>query len=1323
MRRFVGFLKAAAMRQNGKVDSKDMVMVCIYMVVSFLSVLIHLRHIIYLIMISTSELVVGDSDFYVFKSGAGQTGSITGSSFKDILTSNFIEVKEFEEKMKGVDSVMGTSPRYILPGTCSNLENKKSTDCQIIIGDSIQEMNFGIGRGLETGMLSEKQAIVTTGIKNMIELEGEEGKTNIQVRLALVETLRSIGVLKKRKTDLINNNTVLLDIEDRYDITELIKANLPDTLRLNISVDDVLKSLGYPTSLKDNEERYELLVDIGMRALFFLENISEYLFKELDDYVKIGANKIEEEIIDIIDNLLKSYVSGSEKNFTIVFVDYLDLRTNLKEMSSWMRRTAVLKASLLARVDPTTSIGTLLYEVYKEYLFKSAKILVNKEIQKLVDLGLVELEKNRDKLLSSLREEIEKLERQYFEIETKDFIYIFVDFAMKAFTYKEDFLVVQFTQNSKGKWPDVLGNVVFIDGKYFFKNYRDIMVNNWLEVVISDVSTKLIESHLDVGKIDSREQRLKIKVFSNDLITPVLKKQVDELLISRIRSLIEEFDPTNMSILMCVVVKNKLEVYNSFNSYKSNLISVSNDVQIALEDFGAYKIVSYSFDNFSQFGLVFMFFINILNLIILFLIVISVAMLFSIIFFGVNHDTHQYGVYRVLGMPLSWASSIIIIKYAICCSCGWCLGIIASWMIITGLDLIFHLNMRLDNKNYPREWTTYGITLFFGLVLPLSLVIFSSRKVFGRLVEALRADSRSNTGQAIFIKLDKLGISGTALFSSLIMISFGAAFLIITAYFVSISRLDFVLYIFSSLAICSIVALTIMGSIVQTTLQIIVGWVLGLFLGRKRKQMMKLVYINFDTHSKTNRTIGIVISLLVCFSIYSGSGLSSQIKYLVGKIISSNGSDLKLETAEENGILKEQTLRKILERNENKELVESYSFVTSDFNTFPFVNSISVTSQLFYPFISNAKLLGVDQNYSLSMFEDYYSPVGFKDKVKYNDLPGGKIDGMSALFQSAEANSLRRLIDPFGIITGNFESRDTEGYGDSISMNAVISTGLSDLLSLGAGSVGLVNIDMSLRSVRSNLNIVHTADLIPGFSFSQYPSSSKSEPIVVVSIDDYVRILEIISNQTSDQADTLNMQDYLAQDWTPDEPIEPRHVPKNRLLVKMKPDVSDAQRDVLKNTLKSQLDNDDSLVDAIELSKIADYSKLFMKYLDYCLSSVTSVIAFFMMVVLMSKKMKDNLKEMVVLRCIGLSVNQLHYIYHIETISVLLSSVCVGTCIGVLSAFMNNYILYIYFEFKIPVQYNVLSYLLVVGYLGASSLVCSVVSIRSYISHDQVFSS
>jgi len=180
---------------------------------------------------------------------------------------------------------------------------------------------------------------------------------------------------------------------------------------------------------------------------------------------------------------------------------------------------------------------------------------------------------------------------------------------------------------------------------------------------------------------------------------------------------------------------------------------------------------------------------------------------------------------------------------------------------------------------------------------------------------------------------------------------------------------------------------------------------------RRDLHLVELLSKNMDGHRKRNSKLSLMLALALSFSIFATATFKMMNTLLVSEVSSLAGADFYVN-CHFGGVvwgdyLDETTMTNFLESN--PETVESYSFVSVETNR---LFKLSNNNHHDYQYISSASgfkllettLYGVPENYLYTTNSEFYLPKELELNAITSNLPNGKPDCITALYNDIEVD-------------------------------------------------------------------------------------------------------------------------------------------------------------------------------------------------------------------------------------------------------------------------------------------------------------------------------
>eukprot|EP01090_Pellita_catalonica_P023075 TRINITY_DN9248_c0_g1_i1.p1 TRINITY_DN9248_c0_g1~~TRINITY_DN9248_c0_g1_i1.p1 ORF type:complete len:456 (-),score=52.96 TRINITY_DN9248_c0_g1_i1:271-1509(-) len=184
---------------------------------------------------------------------------------------------------------------------------------------------------------------------------------------------------------------------------------------------------------------------------------------------------------------------------------------------------------------------------------------------------------------------------------------------------------------------------------------------------------------------------------------------------------------------------------------------------------------------------------------------------------------------------------------------------------------------------------------------------------------------------------------------------------------------------------------------------------------------------------------------------------------------------------------------------------------------------------------------------------------------------------------------------------------------------------------------------------------------LPGFYFSWIPPLALANQPALLSMNQFKHVLE---RGRYARLNTSALFDLTITDKTLVEPI-PDVPPIQKVLIKMKDDATDEQKQYVINGLKNFITDD--LVQVIDTEVIVDtfaYSIYLVLFFFYIASGIAVVLCFFVLWVSFTANVRENAWELGVLRAVGLNRVQIILVYSYEAVAIFFSALLMATAMG-----------------------------------------------------------
>lgn len=880
-----------------------------------------------------------------------------------------------------------------------------------------------------------------------------------------------------------------------------------------------------------------------------------------------------------------------------------------------------------------------------------------------------------------------------------------VDGLLDALTFKSKYKAIKVVKTPEGKWPDILGNVVFAESSYMFENLGksiETSLGKQGENITNELLTQLNIS-VPAGSPNNIQSLIQEQLFSG------VNQTISNLLMRPISDGYNSFNISDKAMALSMTARDKVAVYSSFVSYKDKLVQATNKIARALGDPSKFILQAPMYYGYQALGFVAIFIENIIYMILVLLGILAIVLLVALMIFDIEEKSYQFGMLRALGFSKKNIAIMIILQGIFLAVLGWMLGIFLAWVLSALLQIYFYLDMRIV-QDINLEGTTWVLSIIFGLFMPLLVIFYSIRNALtGNLKDALDLMHRTiSQVTVVFLRLERLGISRTTFVIAMVLATFGFLFYSVAPRLFYHNRFDLFVYLFNTILLSVIISLTVLGNILQGYMEKGFLWVSGFLCRKKIRPLRKIIDKNLEAHESANRKTALMISLCVSFIIFSGSGIANQVESIISAVIISNGSDLNIQAS---GLyLDEEKLRNFFGEDKIKPKIEGFSFISIPLRDFPFVKSIKLTPKSNYPSFS-ANIVGIDQNFSKVFYSQYYLPEKYSKNIEFDKLKNGKKDGFGGIFKG-ESLRERVLRDPNQVFAFSSHQKSPIKVNKLI-IKMAIPTSLVEHTGMDVDIPAQLRI-LSLSTIRADVKLIHSAKKAPGLLFSDYIVNLLNDHNLPITTEAFGAFVNSVRSRVASKNQTSEVN-LLAEYESEKLKKSTFQVPKKILLVKFKDNLSEEDRDVIKNGLKNQLSSEDVVIDAIKIKNTTKSSLIYLKYLNVVIATLTCLISFFILLISLVKKIKDNIWELGVMRAIGINTQQVYWVYGIETGGLIISAFFIGTLVGILISLIGSVFLRVFLEVNLGLLFPYTEFFILLGFLIITTLVTSYFGLKSFV--------
>jgi ABC-type antimicrobial peptide transport system permease subunit len=653
----------------------------------------------------------------------------------------------------------------------------------------------------------------------------------------------------------------------------------------------------------------------------------------------------------------------------------------------------------------------------------------------------------------------------------------------------------------------------------------------------------------------------------------------------------------------------------------------------------------------------------------LFLVGLGCYLIYSLLLSDVEAKVYESGMLRALGMQQRTLVALLSLQSLLFSIPGLSVGLLVAFIVWQPIRWAL-VHFMATPTPIMLHSTPVIIGVVVGLIMPLLALI---GPVMKSLSKTLRDSldlyhSATNDTLVMVTKLENLGLSPGQTWGALLMVVFGFVVYYLAPLSFIFLNLPLFFTIFVAVLAGMLIGLCMLAMLFHTRIQLLVMHAIMWAWPGDSRSLKPLVRKNLHGHGARNSKTAILFTTCVAFIIFAGSIFQLQTNNITATVQITVGSDLVVATFTSNTANKidEHGLTSYLERMKavpNSPILD-FAFSTFSLNDETHVGFTRVGNLAEMP-TRNTLIYGVTSNFMNAVF-DKYTLVTEKDAhVQYKNSRSGKYDVIESLYSTPE------IVGRFGEnvevppVVGSLFDRPVEAklsnefiYNHTIPV--IISKAITTPLSVDTASPIIALSYPIGEKVGRHLtfNQVYTLgqpravlSKLPGFFFSSYKQTASVAPLLV-SMDSYEMLRK-----------TTHQHSYLANDTLSED------IPKRALFVRLKDSTDEQTRELIGNGLRNYVTND--LVQVLDAQKlvVAISSAVWVLYIfSNIVAVLVQILCFFTLLVSFTSNINENSWEFGVLRAIGLSAFQVIRLYIYEASCIIISSVILGSSVGLLVA-------------------------------------------------------
>jgi ABC-type antimicrobial peptide transport system permease subunit len=644
----------------------------------------------------------------------------------------------------------------------------------------------------------------------------------------------------------------------------------------------------------------------------------------------------------------------------------------------------------------------------------------------------------------------------------------------------------------------------------------------------------------------------------------------------------------------------------------------------------------------------------ILNVIIFILLFLSVVLIYSLLMISVETRTFEMGILRMIGMARPSLIALLLVQAFAYAIPAWTIGMLTALLTYYGASSAV-INLTQATISRLVSPGAFGLATLVGFIVPVASSIFPIRSALGQnLQDSL--DVKHNKTKAVEITL-KRGEDVSAAPWTRIMVGFGLSFFGAIIYYILpfgllSANLALLMNIFLFILIGMLLGLVLVALNLQHMLERSLAM---LFFFWESRGIRNLVVKNLVAHRKRNQKTSILYALSLGFIIFINIAYQIQ--------VSSISEDKKREAgaymlASAWGNIDPQTGRvpalysKDLEyvKRTFPEVIEDFTWITKELrDSYPNAVNLQASNLGRWNF-DTQRVYGVSPNFFRTAFSDYVIPRAVRNQSMNSDY---MVDVLYSRDGNARAIFGGLYQSYFGLKPGDpllLRMENTVGTSsEPATPGASSGMGSGGGLGVGGGSSG----GDSAASANAKRTTEYLAsaegflDSAPFFTFSSFPLVKGQDLLVSFS--------------------TFNSLSGFH--WKSVEEI-----PLRAFLVKFKKGATQQQLDDVHDWMANTLPSDVGAGvwdyrDEMEPFEIANRA---IFYFFSFTTIVAMAISFFSLMSSMYTNIKEQTKEIGVIRALGIPKSWVYRIYIYEAFLLVVASSLLGIVIGTITSYTMN---------------------------------------------------
>ncbi|KYQ92900.1 hypothetical protein DLAC_05491 [Tieghemostelium lacteum] len=813
-----------------------------------------------------------------------------------------------------------------------------------------------------------------------------------------------------------------------------------------------------------------------------------------------------------------------------------------------------------------------------------------------------------------------------------------------------------------GKFPSTLGNVGVLESSYVEGIVREKVQN--ISHSLSNANTTQLQVFIEM---------FAPFVFPNTNVTQIFTAINQS--IKKFQHFSNNFELNDYTMSPVIVLENRVKIYTaSSDDQKIGLMEFTNQVSTLIGYNYPVTFTTPLADTLALFYYTQMSLGQIFTSVATVLLVLGALMIYSMLLSDVEGKTFEYGMLRAQGMR-HYALIILLLTQALYFSIpGILFGLLFGWAFYAIVAYFVYVKVVL----LPANLTFYTVSILSGILLGLLMPIVANIAPIQRALSKTLRDALDiyhqvkNETMVKIMKLEEIGLDVLQTIMALLAVIVGFTVYYLIPY--SFIFHDFQLFfsILTAILMAMLFGLAMLAQSVQTFIEKAVLFVL--VWGKDRRSLYGLIKKNLFSHSSRNSKTVTMLTISLTYIIFNGCVFKLQGHNIQELVKLGIGSDISILATSTNNPIPETQILGYLDNdmaNNSNSVISGYSVVTFPLDRCMNIRQTRLLSLAQYPDYS-VRVYGVQSNFLQNTYLEFYDETEINEYIKVPKIPNDP-KSRPDIIESLYSNEHKVLIPedngviqapPSIVSNGSVQFDPTNPIWQWLRNhhdNQYIYKNYTDIvlseafrLAMGADTNTPFNLYISFKQFSTASNSVNLlaksqsmVGMMPAFFFSTYSQTATRSP-VLINMNEFYNILQFIYSITEDPTVVL-----------------PPVPPKSKVLIKLKPNTSQIDREGVINGVKSFIKTDNiQVMDTQHLLDTTDTAATILNIFFYTVSTAAIILCFFMLWVSFSANIHENSWEFGVLRSIGLTAYQVVRVYAYEALVLIFTSMFLGLLIG-----------------------------------------------------------